>query len=59
MFRPTLALFSKASRLPLTSKKANKDFYKGESCYLDVFVLPGLGSVTTLARFPAFFWSVA
>ncbi|PWN42907.1 hypothetical protein IE81DRAFT_323049 [Ceraceosorus guamensis] len=29
MFRATSALFSKASRLPLTSKKANKDFYKG------------------------------
>jgi large subunit ribosomal protein L41 len=27
--RPSLALFSKASRLPLNSKKANKDFYKG------------------------------
>ena len=27
--RPTLALFSKASRLPLTSKRGNKDFYKG------------------------------
>jgi len=28
-FRPTLALLSKASRLPLSSKKGNKDFYKG------------------------------
>ncbi|PWN94195.1 hypothetical protein FA10DRAFT_248806 [Acaromyces ingoldii] len=27
--RPTLNLFAKASRLPLNSKKANKDFYKG------------------------------
>lgn len=27
--RPTLSLFSKASRLPLTSKRGNKDFYKG------------------------------
>ncbi|CAD6955304.1 unnamed protein product [Tilletia controversa] len=27
--RSTLALFSKALRLPLTSKRANKDFYKG------------------------------
>ncbi|UZJ51685.1 hypothetical protein CBS101457_001005 [Exobasidium rhododendri] len=27
--RPSLALWSKASRLPLNSKKANKDFYKG------------------------------
>lgn len=27
--RPTLNLLSKASRLPLNSKKANKDFYKG------------------------------
>lgn len=27
--RPSIALFSKASRLPLNSKKANKDFYKG------------------------------
>lgn len=26
---PTLVRWSKASRLPLTSKKANKDFYKG------------------------------
>ncbi|KAL4403033.1 hypothetical protein ACI68E_000815 [Malassezia pachydermatis] len=29
MFRATQAAFSKASRLPLNSKKANKDFYKG------------------------------
>ena len=29
MFRATQATLSKASRLPLTSKKANKDFYKG------------------------------
>ncbi|PWN49073.1 hypothetical protein IE53DRAFT_388726 [Violaceomyces palustris] len=29
MFKPTQALFSKASRLPLNSKKGNKDFYKG------------------------------
>lgn len=27
--RPSLSLFSKASRLPLTSKRGNKDFYKG------------------------------
>ena len=27
--RPSLSLWSKASRLPLNSKKANKDFYKG------------------------------
>lgn len=27
--RPSLAVLSKASRLPLNSKKANKDFYKG------------------------------
>ncbi|KAG8745376.1 hypothetical protein FRC10_008235 [Ceratobasidium sp. 414] len=26
---PTRALFSKASRLPLTTKHGNKDFYKG------------------------------
>jgi hypothetical protein len=31
-FRPTLALLSKASRLPLSSKKGNKDFYKGAPC---------------------------
>lgn len=31
MFRATQVAFSKASRLPLNSKKANKDFYKGES----------------------------
>lgn len=30
-FRPSLAALSKASRLPLTSKQANKDFYKGAS----------------------------
>lgn len=29
MFRATEPVWSKASRLPLTSKKANKDFYKG------------------------------
>ncbi|PWN26459.1 hypothetical protein BDZ90DRAFT_233097 [Jaminaea rosea] len=29
MLRPTLPLFSKAVRLPLNSKKANRDFYKG------------------------------
>lgn len=29
MFRATEPALSKASRLPLTSKKANKDFYKG------------------------------
>ncbi|KAG8951785.1 hypothetical protein FRC03_012371 [Tulasnella sp. 419] len=27
--RPTRSLFSKASRLPLTGKRGNKDFYKG------------------------------
>jgi hypothetical protein len=27
--RPSLALLSKASRLPLNSKRGNKDFYKG------------------------------
>lgn len=27
--RSTLELFSKALRLPLTSKRGNKDFYKG------------------------------
>lgn len=29
MFKPTLALMSKASRAPLTSKGGNKEFYKG------------------------------
>ena len=29
MFRASGAVLSKASRLPLHSKKANKDFYKG------------------------------
>lgn len=29
MFKPTQVACSKASRLPLTSKKANRDFYKG------------------------------
>ncbi|SAM78355.1 uncharacterized protein UBRO_02012 [Ustilago bromivora] len=29
MFKPTQVTCSKASRLPLTSKKANRDFYKG------------------------------
>ncbi|EDP44058.1 hypothetical protein MGL_1455 [Malassezia globosa CBS 7966] len=29
MFRATQTTLSKASRLPLNSKKANKDFYKG------------------------------
>lgn len=29
MFKPTQVACSKASRLPLNSKKANKDFYKG------------------------------
>ncbi|KAK4046986.1 Homoserine dehydrogenase [Microbotryomycetes sp. JL201] len=37
MFRPTLALMSKASRAPLTSKQANKNFYKGTGSF------PGLG----------------
>ncbi|KAL5490539.1 hypothetical protein ACEPAI_5372 [Sanghuangporus weigelae] len=27
--RPTLACFSKASRMPLTPKRGNKDYYKG------------------------------
>ncbi len=27
---PTIARLSKASRLPLTPKRGNKDFYKGE-----------------------------
>ncbi|GAA6027364.1 hypothetical protein JCM8097_007797 [Rhodosporidiobolus ruineniae] len=35
--RATLALLSKASRAPLTSKQANKEFYKGTGS------LPGLG----------------
>ncbi|BGP15901.1 hypothetical protein JCM10213_003670 [Rhodosporidiobolus nylandii] len=35
--RPTLSLLSKASRAPLTSKQANKEFYKGTGS------LPGLG----------------
>ena len=29
MFKPTQVACSKASRLPLNSKKANRDFYKG------------------------------
>lgn len=29
MLRPSAPLLSKASRMPLTSKRANKDFYKG------------------------------
>ncbi len=29
MFKPTQVTFSKASRLPLNSKKANRDFFKG------------------------------
>ncbi|WFD36654.1 hypothetical protein MCUN1_003541 [Malassezia cuniculi] len=29
MLRPSAPLLSKASRMPLNSKKANKDFYKG------------------------------
>ena len=29
MLRPSAPLLSKASRLPLNSKRANKDFYKG------------------------------
>ncbi|EPQ28379.1 uncharacterized protein PFL1_04206 [Pseudozyma flocculosa PF-1] len=29
MFKPTPSLCSKASRLPLTSKKGNRDFFKG------------------------------
>ncbi|CAO1633178.1 unnamed protein product [Sympodiomycopsis kandeliae] len=29
MMRPTQSLFSKALRIPLNSKKANKDYYKG------------------------------
>ncbi|GAA5860080.1 hypothetical protein JCM1840_001871 [Sporobolomyces johnsonii] len=35
--RPSLSLLSKASRLPLTSKQANKEFYKGTGS------MPGLG----------------
>ncbi|TNY22736.1 hypothetical protein DMC30DRAFT_348524 [Rhodotorula diobovata] len=35
--RSTLALLSKASRAPLTSKQANKEFYKGTGSF------PGLG----------------
>jgi hypothetical protein len=31
MFRPTLAVLSKASRAPLTSKGGNKEYYKGKS----------------------------
>ncbi len=31
MFRPTLAVLSKASRAPLTSKGGNKEYYKGQS----------------------------
>ncbi|KAM0787752.1 hypothetical protein ACM66B_003809 [Microbotryomycetes sp. NB124-2] len=37
MFRPTLAALSKASRAPLSSKQANKNFYKGTGSF------PGLG----------------
>ncbi|KAM0752286.1 hypothetical protein T439DRAFT_312421 [Meredithblackwellia eburnea MCA 4105] len=37
MFRPTLAVLSKASRAPLTSKGGNKEFYKGTGSF------PGLG----------------
>ncbi|KAL8280655.1 hypothetical protein RQP46_006978 [Phenoliferia psychrophenolica] len=36
-FKPTLALLSKASRAPLTSKGGNKEFYKGTGSF------PGLG----------------
>jgi hypothetical protein len=37
MFRPTRALLSnKATRLPLTSKHGNKDFYKGEHLSKDL-----------------------
>jgi large subunit ribosomal protein L41 len=33
---PTLARFSKASRLPLTPKRGNKDYYKGKiQCFKD------------------------
>ncbi|GAA6049660.1 hypothetical protein JCM3770_005057 [Rhodotorula araucariae] len=35
--RATLSLLSKASRAPLTSKQANKEFYKGTGSF------PGLG----------------
>lgn len=40
MFKPTLALLSKASRAPLTSKGGNKEFYKGTSPSL--FYVPPL-----------------
>jgi len=30
MFKATMAVLSKASRAPLTSKSGNKEFYKGE-----------------------------
>jgi len=33
---PTLARLSKASRLPLTPKRGNKDYYKGKSTYWKV-----------------------
>jgi len=36
---PTLARLSKASRLPLTPKRGNKDYYKGKSTYWKVSLL--------------------
>ena len=36
---PTLARLSKASRLPLTPKRGNKDFYKGKLTYWTVWLL--------------------
>ncbi|ORY92769.1 hypothetical protein BCR35DRAFT_349092 [Leucosporidium creatinivorum] len=37
MFKATMAVLSKASRAPLTSKSGNKEFYKGTGSF------PGLG----------------
>ena len=37
-FRATAVACSKASRLPLTSKQANKDFYKGATPSLPAFI---------------------
>ncbi|KAK4046776.1 Homoserine dehydrogenase [Microbotryomycetes sp. JL221] len=37
MFKATLAVMSKASRMPLSSKQGNKNFYKGTGSF------PGLG----------------
>lgn len=52
MIRPTLALFSKASRVPLTSKGGNKEFYKGPSLPLSL-PLPPLTLRSTKVRVPS------